>query len=113
MKKLKNKNQGFTIIEASTMTVGCSTGIDKAFYYWNGSGLERVYQAEYASNTEIYRKRFTVAAAGKQVSQVQLCEYGGEDSGYNPIWNCKTVQVTPPSAAKPIAVSNQHQIREN
>ncbi|MDX1940729.1 MAG: SH3 domain-containing protein [Saprospiraceae bacterium] len=107
------KVQGLMVIEASTMTIGCSTGIDKAFYYWNGSGLVRVYQAEYASKTEIFRKKFTVATPGKQVSNVQLCEYGGEDSGYNPIWNCKTLQIVPASETKPIAVSNKKQFIEN
>lgn len=99
--------EGLTMIEASTMTIGCSTGIEKSFFYWNGSGLERVYQAEYTTNTEMYKKQFTVATAGSQQSTVQVCEYGGEDSNYNPTWNCKVVQVVPASDAKPIAVSQQ------
>lgn len=99
---------GMIIIEASTMTIGCMTGIDKAFFYWNGSGLERVYQAEYSTQTELFKKQFVIAPAGSQQTTVQRCEYGGEDSDYNPIWNCKTVYVNPVSEAKPIAAAAQN-----
>lgn len=94
---------GLTIIEASAMTIGCMTGIDKSFFYWNGSGLERVYQAEYSTQKEMFRKKFVVAPNRTQASTVQLCEYGGEDGNYNPIWNCKTVPMSVASDAKPIA----------
>lgn len=95
---------GLMIVEASAMTMGCMTGIDKSFFYWNGSGLERVYQAEYSTKTEMFRKKFVVAPNRSQAAKVQLCEYGGEDSNYNPIWNCKTVPMaTAASDAKPIA----------
>lgn len=101
---------GLTIIEASTMTIGCSTGIDKAFYYWNSSGLERVYQAEYVTQTEIYKKSFVVTAAGSKATTVQLCEYGGEDSNYNPTWNCTTKNVdATPKQAKAVAVAAVYQ----
>lgn len=94
---------GLTIIEASAMTIGCMTGIDKVFFYWNGSGLERVYQAEYSTQTEVYRKKFVVAPNRHAAATVQVCEYGGEDRGYNPIWNCKTVPVSAVQVSKPIA----------
>ncbi|MFN7119196.1 MAG: SH3 domain-containing protein [Saprospiraceae bacterium] len=96
---------GLTIVETSAMTIGCLTGVDKAFFYWNGSGLERVYQAEYSTQTELYRKKFVVAPAGKPANNVQVCEYGGEDKSYNPIWNCKTVPVSNASDTKPIAAA--------
>jgi hypothetical protein len=96
---------GLMIIEASAMTIGCMTGIDKSFFYWNGSGLERVYQAEYSTKTETFRKKFVVAPNRSQSSTAQLCEYGGEDSNYNPIWSCKTIPVSTASDAKPIAAN--------
>ncbi len=99
------KIEGLTVIEASTMTIGCTAGIDKVFYYWNGSGLERVYQAEYTTNTELFRKQFTVAPAKGQQTSIQLCEYGGEDNQHNPTWNCKTVPIKTTGEAKPIAAS--------
>lgn len=96
---------GLTIIEASAMTIGCMAGIDKSFFYWNGSGLERVYQAEYSTKKEMYRKKFVVAPNHSQSATAQLCEYGGEDSNYNPIWNCKMIPVSVASDAKPIAAN--------
>ena len=98
------KIAGLTIVEAGTMTIGCMTGIDRIFYYWNGSTLERVYQMEYATNTELYRKSFVVSPAGSRQTTIQICEYGGEDGQYNPTWNCRTVPVKPATEAKPIAV---------
>ncbi|GEM_PF-944639 len=95
---------GLMIVEASAMTIGCMTGIDKSFFYWNGSNLERVYQAEYSTQKEMYRKKFVVAPNRTQTSTVQLCEYGGEDTSYNPIWNCKAVSASSVQDAKPIAV---------
>jgi len=94
LRVLQSRNiEGLTVIEASTMTLGCSASIDKAFYYWNGSGLERVYQAEYITDTELYKKQFVIAPAGSRAATVQVCEYGGEDSRYNPIWRCEKVDV--------------------
>lgn len=93
---------GLTIVEASTMTIGCMTGVDKVFFYWNGGNLERVYQAEYSTQKEIYRKKFVVAP-NNHATTVQICEYGGEDNSYNPIWSCKTVPMSSVQEAKPIA----------
>ncbi|HMO40331.1 MAG TPA: SH3 domain-containing protein [Saprospiraceae bacterium] len=105
LRVLQSRNiDGLTVIEASTMTIGCLTGIDKAFFYWNGQQLERVYQAEYTTQTEVYRRQFTVKPTESNTSTMQLCEYGGEDSQYNPTWNCKAVQVVPPAARPVVAL---------
>lgn len=97
--------EGLTVIEASTMTIGCSTGIDKAFYYWNGSGLERVYQAEYVTQTEMFKKQFIVAPAGSKSTTVQVCAYRGEDSNYNPIWKCEEKNIETAQQPKAVAVA--------
>lgn len=79
---------GFPIIEASTMTVGCWAGIEKAFYYFDGANLNRVYQAEYTTQQEIANESFIVS----QKQSVQLCRYSHEGKNYTPVWKCKTLE---------------------
>ena len=79
--------QGFTIIEASTMTVGCWAGIEKSFFYWDGANLQRVYQAEYTTNKEFANAPFVFN--GK--SGAQLCRYSHEGANYTPVWKCEEI----------------------
>lgn len=80
--------QGFTIIEASTMTVGCWAGIEKSFFYWDGTNLKRVYHAEYTTNKEFANESFVFnnSSAG-----TQLCRYSHEGENYSPVWECKEI----------------------
>lgn len=82
------------IIEASTLTLGCWAGVEKALFYWNGSRLERVFYAEFTTAREYENKPFVHASGG----DTQLCRYSHEDEDYNPVWDCKTVKVAPPAA---------------
>lgn len=81
--------QGFTIIEASTMTVGCWAGIEKSFFYWDGANLQRVYHAEYTTHQEFANQAFVFNTR----SSAQLCHYSHEDENYNPVWECKEIPV--------------------
>lgn len=77
--------QGFPVIEASTMTVGCWAGIEKAFYYYDGANLSRVYHAEYTTDHEIASEPFIV----NQGTAAQVCQYSHEGDNYAPVWKCK------------------------
>ncbi|NBC08867.1 MAG: hypothetical protein GVY26_16875 [Bacteroidetes bacterium] len=79
--------QGFTIIEASTMTVGCWAGIERAFYYYDGEELSRVYHAEYTTSTEYADEAFVVASG----TSAQICEYSHQGENYLPVWSCQTI----------------------
>ncbi|NRA49609.1 MAG: hypothetical protein HRU12_10800 [Phaeodactylibacter sp.] len=81
--------QGFPMIETSTMTVGCWAGIDKAFYFYDGASLNRVYQAEYTTNHEVVNESFIV----NRNSSAQVCQYSHEGKDYAPVWKCKTLNV--------------------
>ncbi|MCB0569686.1 MAG: hypothetical protein KDC66_07990 [Phaeodactylibacter sp.] len=80
--------QGFTIVEASTMAVGCWAGIEKAFFYWDGYHLQRVYHAEYTTHHEFANESFVV----NSTSGTQLCQYSHEDESHVPVWKCKTIR---------------------
>ena len=82
--------QGFTVVEASTMTVGCWAGLEKAFHYWDGSHLHRVYHAEFLTNTEFANESFVV----NHTSGTQLCHYSHEDDNHMPVWSCKNINTS-------------------
>lgn len=92
--------QGGTMVEASTMVAGCTGGVEKAFYYWNGRQLERVYHAEYTTGTELANNSFYPQGSQEAIS----CYYGGEDKSYNPVWICKTQPRPQPAgpASRPV-----------
>ena len=100
---LRDKSKGgMTVIEASTMSVSCLTGIEKTFFYWNGSNLELVFHGEFTTGEAFIKKSFVHNFVNKnQESSVILCEYSHENDRYNPVWDCKTVKVTPEQKTKP------------
>lgn len=91
--------QGAVVLEASTMTNGCFTGIERSFYYWNGKGLQSVFHAEYTMDREYARHPFRVE--DPQASRAMLCNYKGQDATFNPVWDCKEVKID--VAPKPVA----------
>jgi len=87
-----------TVIEASTMTIGCDGGIEKAFYFWNGRHLDRIFHAEYLSQHIFTQKEFSFPAettANGEVITRSICRYRQEDRNFNPVWECRTVPVAP------------------
>jgi hypothetical protein len=79
--------QGFTVVEASTMTVGCWAGLEKSFHYWDGTNLQRVYHAEFLTSTEFANESFVVNSS----SSAQLCQYSHEDQAHFPVWSCTKI----------------------
>ncbi|HMQ49697.1 MAG TPA: hypothetical protein PKA00_19595 [Saprospiraceae bacterium] len=84
--RIVQSKEGFTIVEASTMTIGCWAGVEKAYFYWNGQGLERVHYEEYLTGTVFMSQPFNVT------STAQVCTYSHEDKNYNPVWTCQTLR---------------------
>lgn len=84
------------MIEASTMTVGCLTGIERAFFYWNGHQLENVFHAEYTVDLEYERHTFKVKDPA--AVRTMVCSYKNQDRSFNPVWECKEVQTKAPAA---------------
>ena len=103
LRVLKDPQRGFTFIETSTMTHGCWAGIEKAYFYWNGSKLQRVYQAEYTTQTEFANQSFTINT-GDDVS-LQVCHFSHEDDHYNPVWKCEVINTVPAEGDKAVAAA--------
>jgi hypothetical protein len=101
---------GQMMIEASTMTIGCFAGIEKAYLHWNGKTMEAVHQAEYTTEQEILSRPFVVRPAGS--TKAELCSFSHEDENFTPVWTCKPIQVPANTETKPTAaVENTAQAR--
>ena len=86
------------IIEASALHIGCQQGLARAFLHWNGSVLERVYQAEWVGNKELLKKTFIHRSADPSGASY-ICQYSHEDEAYNPVWNCTLMDGKPAKKA--------------
>ena len=96
--------QGAIVIEASTMTVGCFTGIERAFFYWNGRQLQNVFHAEYTVDLEYERQSFQIQ--DPKAVRTMVCNYKNQDQAFNPVWDCKEVktEVSPNPSVKKAAI---------
>lgn len=88
--------QGGIVVEASTMTVGCLTGIERSFFYWNGRQLESVFHAEYTMDREYDRHAFKVK--DPVAVRTMMCNYKKQDQSFNPVWDCREIQTKAPPA---------------
>ena len=77
------------VLETSVLTVGCMTGVDKAFVSWDGQNLQCIYQAEFTTGHQYANRSFYLPAGNS--SQTQVCMYSHEDQDFNPVWRCETV----------------------
>lgn len=87
---------GMPVIEASTMTIGCEVGIEKAFLFWDGRRLERVFHAEYTTQHNIADKEFSLKVRDEQSGRIiglKVCRYSHEDENYNPVWDCRIIEL--------------------
>ncbi len=80
--------QGSFMLEASTMTVSCFAGIEKAFYNWDGQRLNLAYHAEYTTKHQFANQPFRLEAAN---GSVQVCRYSQEGNDFTPEWSCKEI----------------------
>lgn len=94
--------KGSFMLEASTMTISCFAGIEKAFYSWDGQRLNTAYHAEYTTKHQFANKSFRSTIS---TGAVQLCRYSHEDKNFNPVWTCTDIETnTPSDQVKPKAV---------
>lgn len=92
---------GQLMIEASTMTVGCLSGTERAFLYWDGSKLQCAYHAEYTVNRQYVNKSFQVRNGGTAM----VCRYNGIDRNFEPVWDCKPASKPATTAKAAVAAA--------
>lgn len=76
------------ILEASTISLGCWTAIEKTYFLWNGNSLDLIYHAE-KTKQKVHTKESFAYAINKQ--STNICSYAGEDQNFNPKWTCKSI----------------------
>lgn len=92
-------SKGATIIEASTMTMGCWASIEKTFFFWNGHRLSLIHHEELTTKKVFESHAFSYAHPSDNQT-AQVCRFKGEDQNYLPIWDCKTIQISNKKASK-------------
>ena len=82
---------GELVLEASTITIGCDAGIERAFLYWDGRSLQRVFHGEFTTNQEFIKKPFEIRT-GPESPSYQICEYSHQDDRFEPVWHCRMIR---------------------
>lgn len=80
------------IVEASTMTITCTAGIEKTYFYWNGSSLELVYHTEITTGEAYAQNAFVVNQTEAGAHKVLICNYSHENKNFNPVWDCREIE---------------------
>lgn len=76
------------VFESSIFTAGCLTGIDKVLVAWDGNQLQLIHRAEYTTGQTYANNPLYL----RQATQTQVCYYKSENSTYDPVWNCRTLE---------------------
>ena len=79
-----------TVIEASTLAIGCDHGIERTFLVWNGQSLERAFQGEITTKKVYYNETFHLN--NTENVHPKKCRFAGWDDDYMPIWECEQLQ---------------------
>ncbi len=80
--------KGEIIIEASSMTISCVTGIEKSYFSWKNGQLELVYQFSTPNKKETIKKSFSYDFPEETI----LCRYSHETADFTPVWKCKRIK---------------------
>jgi len=89
-----------TMLEASTMMIGCTAGIERAFFIWKGNSFECVFYGEMTTRKTYKKNPFAVRLTQKAGS-AQICHFQGIGEDFNPVWQCADRKVTASTSAIP------------
>ena len=91
-----------SVIEASTLTIGCEVGIEKNYFFWDGIQLSKVMSGEFAFNPQHQKTPFITQSKEieKNTFQQRVCIFSYEDEDFNPVWDCE-LRITTSKEAKP------------
>ena len=95
-----NDQEGMTMLEASTMMIGCTAGIERAFFIWKGNSFECVFYGEMTTQRTYKASPFAVRLTQKAGS-AQICRFQGIGEDFNPVWQCADRKITASTSAIP------------
>lgn len=90
-----DKGGKIPVIEASTFTVGCEIGVERAYLIWDGNALNLFYFKGYTKDHPTINKTFRVHN-GMNSIQGHDCRWIGQGNDFEPVWRCESLvkQVT-------------------
>jgi len=89
-----------TMLEASTMMIGCTAGIERAFLIWKGHSFECVFYGEMTTRQTYQETPFAVRLTQKAGS-AKICRFDGIGEDFNPVWRCADREITASTSATP------------
>lgn len=92
--------ENITMLEASTMMIGCTAGIERAFLIWKGNSFECVFYGEMTTRQTYQESPFAVRLTPKAGS-AQICHFNGIGDDFNPVWKCADREITASTSAIP------------
>lgn len=84
--------QDMIIVETSVLHIGCQQGLYRAFFYWNGIEMQRVYQSEWTKGKVMHRSPFKHRVHTPHEVTTYECTYSSEDGEHNPVWDCRELK---------------------
>ena len=95
-----NEQKEMTMLEASTMMIGCTAGIERAFFIWKGNAFECVFYGEMTTQRTYKESPFAVRLTQK-AGTAQICHFQGIGKDFNPVWQCADREITASTSAIP------------
>ncbi len=80
--------KGEIMIEASSMTISCATGIEKNYFSWQGGQLKHVYHSSMPEDRVSKNKSFQYENKNETI----LCRFSHEKADFTPVWSCKRIK---------------------
>lgn len=80
--------KGEIMIEASSMTVSCITGVEKNYFSWRNGELEHVYNSSLPHHKVVKNRSFSYQSESETI----LCRYSRETADFTPVWSCKRIK---------------------
>ncbi|MBK7476014.1 MAG: hypothetical protein IPI11_08355 [Haliscomenobacter sp.] len=71
--------------ETSTLFEGCETGIERAFFLWDGSEIQLIYHAEFLSKTVFQKGKAVIKAEGSEFA-LRTCRFSHINASFEPVW---------------------------
>ncbi len=88
--------------EASTLFEGCETGIERAFFLWDGAGIQPIYHAEFLTKTVFYKGKASLKAEGSDVL-LRTCRFSHINAAFEPVWIWEELPLPVAAQGLPVA----------
>ncbi|MBP9873143.1 MAG: hypothetical protein KBC60_03850 [Haliscomenobacter sp.] len=88
--------------EASTLFEGCETGMERAFFLWDGREIQLIYHAEFLTKTVFQKGKAVIKAEGSELP-LRTCRFSHINASFEPVWIWEELALPVAAQGGPIA----------